>query len=157
MSGNDEHYTSEDPEDERATPRLDDTLSQVPPWHTGPEWSGWHSGTARTGHRAAATNFLNQEDWVGQHAAIAAIAHAVLALSAPVPEEGSWRQRAIEAEAALTAIGGITESPDGIVSRMEKIRRVLSASGQQRILTADERDRLIRMATLIAGTSDPEA
>ena len=36
---NDERYTSEDPEDERATPRLDDTLSQQPPWHTGPEWS----------------------------------------------------------------------------------------------------------------------
>jgi hypothetical protein len=61
-----------------------------------------------------------------------ALTHAVLALSAPDPEtDNGWRERAIEAEAALTAIGGTLARQDSMSPALEEIGRILRVSGQQ--------------------------
>ena len=78
----------------------------------------------------------------------AALTHAVLALTTPGPDEGAWRQRAVEAEAALTAIGGVLSEfgPRGSVTKgvLGDIERILRVSGQQS-------DRLMTQGSAPAG------
>jgi hypothetical protein len=151
------HYTAEDlesdsfgtdPDDEEYTEaELDAMAARNRELMSTPPTADLPGGrtVTRQGHRAAALQIIS--DWYDSEPAgndpdnlHAALAHAVLALSAPAPDEGTWQQRAIEAEAALTTIGGIvasftswagTDPNQDALSCLSEITRVLRVSGQQ--------------------------
>lgn len=110
-----------------------------PPWF-GAIKSG--SPANRAGHRTAALHLAGMAERSDPEfvpgLGFAALTHAVLALSAPAePEPDSWRQRAIEAEAALTAIGGILAKP-GHPDHEADILHVIRTAGRaaDRLITA---------------------
>jgi len=108
-------------------------LDQVPPWHTGPEWSGWRRSDLN--HRAIALHLAGMAERSDPEfvsgMGFAGLIHAVLALSAPATPDSTWRQRAVEAEAALTAIGGIVSDPRYPGNKKEDIEHILRESGKR--------------------------
>jgi hypothetical protein len=169
-----------DPEDERDTPRLDALLSSenpegeyyeenYTPHQFRPPGEGEYT---RAGHRAQALHLAGMADRSDPEFApglgFAAVTHAVLALSAPArPEEGTWRQRAVEAEAALTTIGSVLANPGYPGNKLEEVERILRVSGQQADklmnapagpgaeLTPAETDALVVMAAERIEPDDP--
>ena len=175
--------SSEDPEDEEYDTGSLAREDARNAWHPGPERDRWHpqlspddpendmfhryaggsKPASRSGHRTQAMHFAGMAERSDPAfvpgLGFAGLIHAVLALSAPAgPEEGTWRQRATEAEAALTTIGGVLADRNygRKTSRDIEIERILRVSGQQ----ADQlqREVLDKAARYFRGRgADPEA